>query len=80
MHQYARLKKTQVSSLRFLFDGEDVHNNDTADSLDMESGDCMDVLEVVCLDISWEEEYFSTEQILQTNCVAPSRCCKNEPV
>lgn len=52
MHQYARLKKIPVSSLRFLFDGEDVHGKETAESLEMENGDCMDVLEVVCLDIS----------------------------
>mmetsp|Transcript_34610 Transcript_34610/g.83923 ORF Transcript_34610/g.83923 Transcript_34610/m.83923 type:complete len:96 (-) Transcript_34610:177-464(-) len=41
--RYARDKNVQLSSLRFLFDGERIEEKDTPKTLEMEDGDQVDV-------------------------------------
>ena len=44
MRKYASMKKTKLESVNFYFDGDELSRTDTADSLDMEDGDCIDVI------------------------------------
>jgi len=43
MNEYAEKKGVEVSSLRFMFDGETLDPQDTPISLDLEGGECIDV-------------------------------------
>ena len=44
MREYAYKVSKPVEMLKFQFDGVDIHNSDTAETLDMDSGDCLDVM------------------------------------
>lgn len=43
MAKFAEKKKLKLSALIFHFDGEEINPNDSANDLDMDNGDCIDV-------------------------------------
>ena len=43
MAEYAKQKQVEVSSLRFMFDGERLDPRETGEGLDLEGGECVDV-------------------------------------
>ncbi|XP_023345883.1 uncharacterized protein CG4449 [Eurytemora carolleeae] len=43
MNKFAELKKIPLENLRFFFDGEELEASETAETLDLEGGECIDV-------------------------------------
>ena len=43
MKQYSQFRKLPLSRFKFLFDGEALRGSETAEDLDMEDGDVIDV-------------------------------------